>query len=69
MTKWMLCVWLLAGCESDRDRCDPDQRLSHGLCFAIGPDAGPDAGLDGGADGGATPPGSADTPAAPRSGS
>lgn len=59
----LLCV--LAGCEDDRLRCDPGQYYSHGLCFVLAPmvDAGVDAGPD------ATPQGSADTPAAPRSGS
>ena len=66
MTKLVLLLsFLLAGCEADHLRCDPGQRYSHGLCFVLDPmvDAGADAGPD------ATPQGSADTPAAPRSGS
>jgi hypothetical protein len=54
---------MAAGCENDASRCDPNQRLFHGLCYVI--DAGPDAGSGSAF----TPPGSPDTPPGLRSGS
>jgi hypothetical protein len=47
---WMVLMlaWV-AGCESDSSRCDPNQRLYHGLCYAT------DAGVDGGGGSAAAP--------------
>jgi hypothetical protein len=61
---------MAAGCSDDGTRCDPNQRLFHGLCYVI--DAGADAGAAAGIDAAAaavTPPGLPDTPPDPRSGS